>query len=162
MIEIRPAAVTDTPAIAALAQEVHAIHAAARPDLFQPSSATVVTATDVAHLAMDPNLVVLVAIVAGEIVGYAHAEVQRTPATSYKQAHAVLHLHAMGVTARSRGRGVGRAILSAVRAAARSRELGEVSLDVYAFNSTARAFYECEGFVPLKERLIAPALMDNP
>jgi ribosomal protein S18 acetylase RimI-like enzyme len=32
-----------------------------------------------------------------------------------------------------------------------------VTLDVYAFNERARAFYEREGFAPLRARLAGPA-----
>lgn len=58
------------------------------------------------------------------------------------------HLHAMGVAAAHRGREAGGALLRAVREAAAARGLAGVSLEVYAFNAAARAFYERAGFVP--------------
>jgi ribosomal protein S18 acetylase RimI-like enzyme len=162
MTEVRHADLGDVAAIAALAQEIHAIHAAALPDIFQPPSATVVTAADFQRLMIDPGHVLLVASEADEIIGYAHAEVQEAPATSYKRASALLHVHAMGVVAARRGRGAGRALLAAVREAARVRELVGVSLEVYAFNGAARAFYEREGFAPLKERLVSGIHVEGP
>jgi hypothetical protein len=89
---------------------------------------------------------VLVAREAGRVEGYAHAEVQETPETAYKRAGATLYVHAMAVSARSRGRGVGRALLAALRDAAAARGVAELSLDVYAFNAAARAFYLDAGF----------------
>lgn len=158
MTEVRPAEPRDAPAIAALVQEMHAFHAAALPELFQPPEATVMTPADVVRLTARPGFLLLVAVQEGSVVGYAHAEVQEEPATAYKRASALLHLHAMGVTASRRGGGVGRALLAAVREAAAARGLAGVSLEVYAFNTAARAFYAREGFAPLRERLVAPAL----
>jgi GNAT superfamily N-acetyltransferase len=155
MIEVRLAETTDAAVIAALAQEVHALHATALPAVFQPPTATVVSPADIRRLTTQREHVLLVALVAGEVVGYAHAEVQELPVTPYKRASALLHLHAMGVTAAHRGHGVGRALLTAVRDAAAARGLTGVSLDVYAFNTAGRAFYEREGFVVLHERLVS-------
>jgi ribosomal protein S18 acetylase RimI-like enzyme len=156
-ITIRPALVADAPAVAALAQETHAIHAAALPQVFQPATATVATPDDMARLAERPGHLLLVAVDGEAVVGYAHAEVQETPDTPYKRAAARLHVHAMGVTAAHRGHGVGRALLAAVRAEAASRGMDGVSLEVYAFNDAARAFYERLGFAPERTRLVADA-----
>ena len=157
MTEVRPAEPRDAPAVAALMQEMHAFHAAALPELFQPRDWAVITPQEVERLAARAGHVLLVAVQAGCVVGYAHAEAQESPATAYKRVSALLHLHAMGVTAARRGGGVGRALLAAVRDAAAARGLAGVSLEVYAFNSAARAFYLREGFAPLRERLVAPA-----
>jgi GNAT superfamily N-acetyltransferase len=112
--------------------------------------------SDVQRLAQQLEHVLLVATRSGEIVGYAHGEVQEAAAGPYKRASALLHVHAMGVTAAHRGCGVGHALVTAVHAAAAARGLTEVSLEVYAFNTDARTFYEREGFLPLRERLVAP------
>jgi diamine N-acetyltransferase len=154
MMQVRLATPEDAAGIAAVALEVHALHAAALPEVFQPPTEAVVTPADIARLREQPGQLVFVAVAGGEIVGYAHAEVQETPATSYKRAAARLHLHAMGVAAECRGGGVGSALLAAVREAAVGRGLTRVSLEVYAFNAGARAFYEREGFVTLRERLV--------
>ena len=152
-IEVRRATPADAPALAALVQEAHAVHAAALPTVFQPADRVVLTAAEaVAALAADGQLW-LVAVEAGRAVGYAHAELQVTAATRYKQAQARLHVHAMGVAAPSRGRGAGRALLRAVRAEASARGVAEVTLEVYAFNAAARALYGGEGFTPVRELL---------
>jgi GNAT superfamily N-acetyltransferase len=156
-IEIRFVERAEASAVARLAQEVHAFHSAALPELFQPPTTIVVTPADIERLATQPGQLLLVAVRAGEIVGYAHAEVQEVPATRLKRASAILHLHAMGVTAAHRGAGVGRALLAAIRDAAAARGLAGVSLEVYAFNAAARAFYEREGFAPLRALLVSPA-----
>jgi GNAT superfamily N-acetyltransferase len=154
--DVRPAAPDDAPAIAALAQEVHALHAGALPQLFQPADVPVTTPAELVRLYARAGHLVLVAREAGRVEGYAHAEVQETPETAYKRAGATLYVHAMAVSARSRGRGVGRALLAALRDAAAARGVAELSLDVYAFNAAARAFYLDAGFAPLRERLTLP------
>lgn len=155
-VDVRPALAADAAVVAALMQEAHAVHAAALPDVFQPPTSLVATPRDVTDLLADPGRLLFVAVLAGRVVGYAHAEVQATAATPYKRPSALLYLHAMGVAAADRGRGAGRALLDAVRDAAVARGLHGVALDVYAFNAAARALYAREGFVPLRERLVAP------
>ena len=156
-IVVRAATADDGPPIAALSGETHALHAAAHPHLFQPPGADVVRAVDVLALLGRPERVLLVATRDGDFAGYAHAEVERAPATALKRADAVLHVHEMGVRPAHRRCGVGRALLAAVRAEAAARGLATVSLDVYAFNAEARALYEAAGFAPLRTRLVAPA-----
>ncbi|ANN69458.1 hypothetical protein BAU08_06670 [Bordetella bronchialis] len=53
----------------------------------------------------------------------------------------------MGVHASWRGRGVGKALLSAALDAAAAQELSRIELEVYAGNAPARALYRSCGFV---------------
>lgn len=154
MPDVRPADARDAAAIAAIAQEVHALHAAALPDVFQPPTPAVATPAEMAALAARAGHLLLVATDGDAIVGYAHAEEQVAPATPMKRAAALLHVHAMGVAGAHRGRGVGHALLGAMHAAAAARGLDGLSLEVYAFNAAARAFYEREGFVGQRERMV--------
>src|SRR3712207_6672133 len=105
MTEVRLATPGDAAAIAAVALEVHALHAAALPDVFQPPTEAVVSPADIARLISHPGQVVFAAVAEEEVIGYAHAEVQELPATSLKRASSLLHVHAMGVTAARRGSG---------------------------------------------------------
>jgi ribosomal protein S18 acetylase RimI-like enzyme len=156
-LAIRPARADDAPALSALAQETHAVHAAALPHVFQPATAIVATPDDMARLAERAGHLLLVAVEDDAVVGYAHAEVQATADTPYKRAAARLHVHAMGVTAARRGGGVGRALLDAVRREAAARGMDGLSLEVYAFNDAARAFYERAGFVAERTRMVRDA-----
>lgn len=88
-----------------------------------------------------------------DVVGYAHAEVRNAAATIYKKPQSALHVVAMVVAASHSGRGVGQALLGALQDEAASRGVRELSLEVYAFNTAARAFYEKAGFMPLREYL---------
>ena len=156
MIDVRPARAGDAADIAALSRLTHALHAAALPRVFQPPSAEVVQSADVERLLDRPDRLVLVATEDGAFAGYAHAELEQVAATAMKRADAVLHVHELAVRPERRRRGVARALLRALRAAATARGLATLSLDVYAFNAEARALYEAEGFAPLRTRLVAP------
>ncbi|HYD54238.1 MAG TPA: GNAT family N-acetyltransferase [Gemmatimonadaceae bacterium] len=153
-IEVRPAAPSDAPAIAAIAQEVHEFHARALPAVFRSPSRIVVTPQDVVRQLETPRHTVLVAFDDGELVGYAMAEEQEEGALAFKRPAIYLYVHVMGVTEGHRSRGIGRALLAALRDQAAARGLTGVTLDVYAFNTGARAFYEREGFAPLRERML--------
>lgn len=153
MPDVRSATASDAAAVAAIAREVHALHAAALPHVFQPPAPSVATPDEMAALLGRPDTLLLVATESDAIVGYAHAESQVAPATPIKRAAALLHVQAMGVSAAHRGRGVGHALLAAIRAAAAARGCDGVSLEVYAFNAAARAFYEREGFAGVRERM---------
>lgn len=155
-LEVRRARETDTAAIAAIAQEVHALHASALPDVFQPPGAAVATAADFARLTSTAGHLLLAADDGAGVVGYAHAQVQRQPATSYKRASDLLHVHAMAVASAHRDRGIGAALLAALRAEARRESLDGLSLEVYAFNAAARRFYERAGFAEERTRMTAP------
>jgi ribosomal protein S18 acetylase RimI-like enzyme len=156
MIAVRPAELADAPAIAELAAAVHVAHATALPDVFQSADAPPVGPADVVRLVAAAGPLFLVAHRDGAFAGYARAELQDEPATAFKRASRVLHVHEMGVAPAHRRHGVGRALLRAVRAAARAHGARGVSLDVYAFNEGARAFYAREGFAAFRERLVAP------
>lgn len=157
MLLVRPAVAADAPAVAALVREVHALHAAAHPALFQPADAAPLTPADVARLIERAGPLFLVAEHEGAFAGHARAELLEEPASPYKRASRMLHVHEMGVVPAHRRHGVGRALLEAVHAHAVALAAQGVSLDVYGFNAAARAFYARAGFTTLRERLVAPA-----
>ena len=68
----------------------------------------------------------------------------------------VLLMDGVCVERDARGRGVGSALLSAVKAEARSRGCGQVRLDVIDTNARARALYEREGFVATETAALGP------
>ena len=95
----------------------------------------------------------LVACAGDEPVGYASAQVQRRAETPFRHSMEHLSVHWMGVLAQWRRQGVGRALIDAMRAEAATRGLSAVTLDVWEFNTEARAFYEKVGFRPQRHIL---------
>lgn len=59
----------------------------------------------------------------------------------------VLNVHDLAVVAEERGKGVGRALLTAIDDAARARRCGKVTLEVREDNERARELYARNGFV---------------
>lgn len=155
-VTIRRAHVDDAAAISALSTDVRAMHAAAHPEMFHPAGAAPRPVDETARLIEAAGALCLVAEHAGAFAGYARAELQEEPASAIKRASRVVYVHEMAVAPAHRQHGVGRALLAAVRQAARDLGAQAVTLDVYAFNRGAREFYAREGFAPLRERLLLP------
>jgi RimJ/RimL family protein N-acetyltransferase len=80
-------------------------------------------------------------VVAGEIRGHLDLHGGRLPSEFHRA------MLGMGVERGWRGRGYGRALLSAAIAWARSMELAWIDLGVFAHNYRARALYASVGFV---------------
>nr|WP_253276866.1 GNAT family N-acetyltransferase [Ruegeria sp. 6PALISEP08] len=68
----------------------------------------------------------------------------------------VFQMDGIFVAAEARGKGVGTALLRAIKQEARSRGMSEVQLDVIDTNPRARALYEREGFRPVGEEKTGP------
>ena len=68
----------------------------------------------------------------------------------------VLLMDGICVAATARGAGLGTALLQAIKADARARDLAYVRLDVIDSNPRARALYEREGFVEIGTENLGP------
>lgn len=87
------------------------------------------------------------------VVGYASAQIQRPAETSIRHAQSTLSIQWLGVTAEWRRRGVGRALIEALRDEAERLEVAALLLDVWSFNVEARGFYDAMGFRSRREIL---------
>ena len=85
--------------------------------------------------------------IAGRAVGVAVC----FPGYSTFQAAPLLNVHDLAVHESARGRGIGRALLAAVKEDAAALGCCRVTLEVYGDNSTARRLYERAGFRPTQE-----------
>jgi ribosomal protein S18 acetylase RimI-like enzyme len=65
----------------------------------------------------------------------------------------MIHLHAIGVRREHRRKGVGDALIAAVRSAGKDEGITLLSAEVWTFNETARAFFRRHGLTPHAERL---------
>jgi diamine N-acetyltransferase len=156
-VTVRRANVDDAALVASLNADVQAIHAAAMPAHFKPASAEAFTRSEIVDLLTDRQNLVLIADIAGEGAGYAYAEIIRRPETSLVYAHDMIYIHHIGVRPAHRRRGVGSALIAALRAAGRELDINRLALDVWLFNDAARAFFRRHGFTPQHERLTSPA-----
>jgi ribosomal protein S18 acetylase RimI-like enzyme len=152
-ILIRKAVEQDADDLASLNADVQAIHAAAMPRLFKPPGPDTLPPAAVAALLAPAENLVFIAEVDGAAAGYAYAEIVWRRETPFHHAHDMVHLHHISVRPAHRRRGVGGALIAAVRTAAADAGVALVTLDVWTFNEDARAFFRRHGFAGYTERL---------
>jgi ribosomal protein S18 acetylase RimI-like enzyme len=150
---VRRATVDDAQLISALNADVQAIHAVAVPWRFKSPGPETFPPSAAAELLGNPNNLIFFASLDGAAAGYAYAEVIRRPETPLQLAYEMIHLHHVVVRPQCRRRRVGTALLEAVRAAGKPLGIALLTLDVWTFNESARAFFRCHGFAPYNERL---------
>lgn len=149
---VRFARKEDYEAINALRAPVCALHSNGYPALFKP-----VFAKDhqerVLKMMEDPEQDVLVAEENGQLLGFAMAEyIKREETNSIYAVHGA-HIVEIGVDETSQGKGIGTALIQAVKDAAKVRGCRSVQLDVWEFNKSALRFYEKLGFVTLRRKM---------
>jgi orotate phosphoribosyltransferase len=150
-IHVRRATQGDAPDIARLALEIQAAHVAGRPDLFKPGGVEPIDI--IASRMTDPRQLYWVATNDERTIGYAYARDVEEPESLWRYAARTIVLDQIGVMTSHRSRGVGSALWQAVRETAMEQRADRVILNVWAFNSEARRFYERLGFTPFHERL---------
>lgn len=149
---VRFARKEDYEAINALRAPVCALHSNGYPALFKP-----VFAKDhqerVLKMMEDPEQDVLVEEENGQLLGFAMAEyIKREETNSIYAVHGA-HIVEIGVDETSQGKGIGTALIQAVKDAAKVRGCRSVQLDVWEFNKSALRFYEKLGFVTLRRKM---------
>ena len=152
-IAVRRATATDAELVSALNADVQAIHAAALPWRFKSPGPNTFPPAEAAALIARSGHLVFIGDVDGEPAGYAYAEVIRRPETAFHHAYASIYLHHISVKPSHRRRGVGQALLAAVRSAGQELGIDLLTADVWSFNADAQAFFRRHGLTPYMERL---------
>jgi GNAT superfamily N-acetyltransferase len=150
---VRRANAADAEALSSLNADVQALHATALPSRFKPVSAKTFPPAEVAALLARPDALAFLAEVDCVPAGYLYAEIVRRPETPFSYAYEMVYLHHISVRPGYRRKGVGHALLSALRATADDLRITLIGLDVWSFNEEARIFFRREGFTPYIERL---------
>lgn len=149
---VRFARKEDYEAINALRAPVCALHSNGYPALFKP-----VFAKDhqerVLKMMEDPEQDVLVEEENGQLLGFAMVEYIKREETNSMYAVHEAHIVEIGVDETSQGKGIGTALIQAVKDAAKVRGCRSVQLDVWEFNKSALRFYEKLGFVTLRRKM---------
>lgn len=94
---------------------------------------------------MDPDAFVLVASRGHELVGYALVTVGEGWA-SWSTGERLAELETLSVMPEERGTQVGSALMDAVEARLRERDIGDMAISVAATNVNAHRFYERRGY----------------
>lgn len=146
-MKIRLAQKSDIPGILRLLAQVGQVHAKGRPDIFR-GDALKYSAADLEVLLQDKDRPVLVAVEEEKVLGYAFCidkEVKDNPVLADSNE---LYVDDLCVEENLRGKGVGTRLYEAVVALAKERGASRVTLNVWAFNARALAFYEKCGMKP--------------
>lgn len=138
-MEIRNAEPGDFKTVHQLVQQVHTLHANARPDIFY--NADPLTQQDYQELIQSENAIALTAVSAGKIVGYACAELRHVLESPILKPRIVAHLNVLSVSPDFQKHGAGKALLLAAEAEAKKRGASSLELLVWEFNENAAAFY---------------------
>ena len=152
-ISIRPATQADAGAISLISREIQALHAAALPRHFRPDSDETFAPEELRELLKQPDNLILIAEADSGAADYAYAEFVHCIQSTLTHYHRQLCLHHIGITAVQRRKGIGTALIAALRAAGKERGVDMLAVEVWRFNEDARAFYRRHGFEIVNETM---------
>lgn len=144
----------DGAAAGRLLARLDALHREALPWLCRaPGEATRATADFAAWIHAHA---VFVAEHDGDLVGIVHGTTREAPDLPVFVPRRYGVIDGLTVASEWRRRGIGRRLVAAFEAWARSAGASGLELNVYAFNDEARRFYEALGYAPLRTTLHRP------
>ena len=152
-VEIRPATKDDASVISMLNADVQAVHADALPWRFKQPGPETFTPRDAEEFLAKAGHIAFLAQVDDAPAGYIVAELVRRVETARHHAHSMMYVHHISVRPEFRRRGVGRALLDAVKAHGAANGIALLALDAWAFNEKALAFFRGYGLVDYNVRL---------
>ena len=153
---IRPAQAADAERIGELLYQVHAVHAAARPDLYR-AGARKYSVEEVRAIIADENQPVLVyQDEGGRVQGYAVCQFQVAAAHPALVERKVLYVDDLCVDESQRGRKIGEKLYRHLLDFARAHGCHSLTLHVMHGNDGAERFYRRLGMTPLKTLLEQP------
>lgn len=144
-IEVRLARREELERVNALRRQVNDLHVAGRPGHFRPGFNAELQQHVYDQFEAE-NEDVLVALVGGEVAGFATVVYVHRPEGPYTLPLDYYHVNEFGVDAAFRRQGVATALVDYMKKDARQRGFNRIDLDVWSFNETAIAFYEAVGF----------------
>ena len=148
---IRKAEERDIPRIMELLGQVLQIHADIRPDIFIPST-TKYTVDELKELLKNKEKPIYIAANEADIcVGYAFCQLQEQPFSNNMVQFKSLFIDDLCVDQQARGQHIGESLFEYVKNEAKRMNCYEVTLNVWAGNTSAEKFYEKMG-MKTKER----------
>ncbi len=150
-MNIRRAKKKDIPQIIELLGQVLQIHAEIRPDIFIPGT-TKYTNEELGEILKDETKPIYVATDENDMcLGYAFCQLREQPFSNNMVQFTSLFIDDLCVDARTRGQHVGENLFHYIKSEAKRMGCYEVTLNVWAGNTSAEKFYEKMGF-KTKER----------
>lgn len=149
-MRIRKAADRDIPGLNRLLHQVLMVHHYGRPDLFKPGG-TKYTDSELSELLKDPSRPIFVAVdEKEEVLGYAFCIFQQHPDSHILTDIKTLYIDDLCVDEGCRGQHIGSALYRHVMDFAKAEGCYNVTLNVWACNESALAFYRRCGLQPQK------------
>jgi len=159
-MKIRPATVSDIPALVSLNRIVHHMHAAAFPGTFRQDPPDQVVAHAFKAAIEAPSSYWLLA--EEEHAGaFLSADFRQRDESWCMIAHRVCYIGGIVVAPHCRRMGIARALLAELKREANVRGVARIELDVWTFNHEARQAFARLGFHPVMERMMLSALESN-
>ena len=150
-MKIRKAEKKDIPRILALLGQVLQIHAEIRPDIFIPCSSKF-TACVLTELLQQEDHPIYVAVDENDLcMGYAFCQLREQPFSTNMVPFKSLFIDDLCVDKQTRGQHIGESLFEYVKQQAKELGCYEVTLNVWAGNTSAEHFYEKMG-MKTKER----------
>jgi ribosomal protein S18 acetylase RimI-like enzyme len=153
-MDIRVATVEDAPVIAGLGVAIQRMHHDERPDWFKPADETAGTEL-YGELLRDPAVTVYLAE-ESEALGFVVVKLHHRPDSALGLGQTLLELDQIGVAPSARRRGVGHALMNAVRERADEVSAKRIILTTWEFNVDAHRFFEGEGLSTELRRMSMP------
>ena len=156
---IRKAEERDIPRIIELLGQVLQIHADIRPDIFIPGT-TKYTVDELKELLKNKENPIYVAVNKADVcVGYAFCQLREQPFSNNMVPCKSLFIDDLCVDQQERGQHIGESLFNYVKNEAKRLGCYEVTLNVWAGNTSAEKFYEKMG-MKTKERQMEYILSD--
>lgn len=151
-MNIRKATVSDAPTLAALNHSVQNMHADAFPGKFRRDTPEESVARVFSTAIQDPSSHWLV-WEEEQPIAFICAEFREHDESWCLVAHRVCYLSGIVVAPQFRRKGIGRALLDALKQEAKERRVISIELDVWAFNEEAKQVFTSWGFHGMRERM---------
>lgn len=150
-MNIRRAKEKDISRLIELLEQVLQIHADIRPDIFIPGT-TKYTDDELREMLKDDTKPVYVAVDENDVcLGYAFCQLKKQPFSNNMVQFTSLFIDDLCVDAKARGQHIGESLFECVKSEAKRLGCYEVTLNVWAGNTSAEKFYEKMG-LKTKER----------
>ena len=147
---VRRAEIKDIPRLEEILYQVHDVHARVRPDLFIPGKKKYTAEELEALIGSEDTIIFVCTDDTGLIMGYAFCMDKTYPGNHSTNPDKMLYIDDLCVDEKFRGKHVGRILCEYVKEYAKEKGYQRITLNVWEFNTDARAFYDALGFEPLK------------
>ena len=137
------------PGMIELLKQVGQVHHLGRPDLFR-AGAQKYNEADLQNLLQDGSRPVFIAEEEDKVLGYGFCIVKVTKNDPVLADNTTLYIDDLWVDENCRGKHIGKAIYARIVQYAKAIGCDSVTLNVWAFNESAKGFYESLGMKPQK------------